>query len=104
MNTDFGRQSPKRTAPAPCTAFTADVWEEYAMGMRSEEDSASLEEHLLICSVCQDLLADADEYVQAVKAAADLLAAQHGEGKAPVTDSRTRRRLSKRAAAAATLA
>ncbi len=83
--------------------FAYQDWEEYAMGMRSEEDSTSLEEHLLICHDCQDLLADADAYIQAAKAAAALLAPQQGESK-PVTDSPTRRKLSKRAAAATTLA
>jgi len=54
--------------------FTAEVWEEYALGMRSEERCTALEEHLLICATCQDLLAKADEYIQVVKAAAGLLA------------------------------
>jgi predicted anti-sigma-YlaC factor YlaD len=76
--------------------FPQEVWEEYAMGMRSEEDCTSLEEHLLICSACQDMLAEADEYIQAVASAAVLFA--------PQDDYRTRRRLSKPMAAAATLA
>jgi uncharacterized C2H2 Zn-finger protein len=50
------------------------VWEDYALGMRSEEDRALLEEHLLICPACQDLLAEVDDYIQVVKAAAALLA------------------------------
>jgi anti-sigma factor RsiW len=44
-------------------------WEEYALGMLSDEDSKSLEEHLLICSACQDLLAEVDEYIRVVKTA-----------------------------------
>lgn len=83
--------------------FADKDWEEYALGMRSEEDCTSLEEHLLICLACQDLLADADAYIQAVKAAAALLAPQDDAAK-PVTDSPTRRKLSKQAAAATTLA
>jgi len=71
--------------------FPAEVWEKYALGMQSEEDCKSLEEHLLICSACQDLLADADEYIRVAKAAAALAAG-------------TRRRLSKPVAAATTLA
>jgi hypothetical protein len=74
------------------SCFPQEVWEEYAMGMRSEADCRSLEEHLLICFTCQDILAGADEYIQAIAAAAALFA------------SRTRRRLSKPMAAAATLA
>jgi predicted transcriptional regulator len=70
--------------------FSEQVIEEYALGMQSKGECTPLEEHLLICSACQDLLAEADEYIQAVKAAAALLAG------AP-------RRLSKPVAAAATL-
>ena len=68
--------------------FPAEAWEEYALGMPSEEDCTSMEEHLLICPVCQDLLAQADEYIEIAKAAL----------------ARTRRRLSKPVAVAATLA
>jgi hypothetical protein len=78
------------------SCFPQEVWEEYAMGMRSEADCTSLEEHLLICFTCQDILADADEYIQAIAAAAALFAVQGGSG--------TRRRLSKPMIAAATLA
>jgi hypothetical protein len=74
--------------------FPQEVWEEYSMGMRSEEDCTSLEEHLLICSTCQDTLADADEYIQAIASAAALFAPQDGP----------RTRLSKPMATAATLA
>jgi hypothetical protein len=68
--------------------FPAEAWEEYALGMPSEEDCTSMEEHLLICPACQDLLAQADEYIEIAKAAL----------------ARTRRRLSKPVAVAATLA
>jgi len=71
--------------------FPAEVWEEYALGMQSEEDCRSLEEHLLICSACQNLLADADEYIRVAKAAGSRAAG-------------ARRRLSKPMAAATTLA
>ena len=84
--------------------FTAEVLEEYALGIQSEEDCTSLEEHLLICSACQDLLAETDEYIQAVKTAAALLASQNGEGNAPVSSSSMRRRWSKPMATAETLA
>lgn len=57
MNTDFDRH------------FAADVWEKYALGMLPEKDCESLEEHLLICSKCQDLLAEADEYIHVMRAA-----------------------------------
>ncbi len=76
MNTGFDRH------------FSEQVIEEYALGMRSEEECTPLVEHLLICAACQDLLAEADEYVHVVKAAAVLL-------------SGTGRRLSKPVAAEA---
>ncbi len=49
--------------------FPESTWEAYSMGTLSEEDSAPLEEHLLICPACQDLLAEADEMVRVAKAA-----------------------------------
>jgi hypothetical protein len=70
--------------------FSEQVIEEYALGMQSKGECTPLEEHLLICSACRDVLADADEYILVMKAAAALLAA-------------TPRRLSKPVAAAATL-
>jgi hypothetical protein len=70
--------------------FAEEVWEEYALGMRPEEDCGALEEHLLICFACQNLLAEADKYIEAVRAAAAL------RGK--------RMRLSKPVMTAATLA
>ena len=50
--------------------FAEEVWEQYALGMRAEEDCRPLEEHLLICAACQNLLAEVDKYIEAVKAAA----------------------------------
>jgi hypothetical protein len=50
--------------------FSEEIWEQYAMGMQSEEDCAPLEEHLLLCPCCQDLLAQTDEYIRIAKAAA----------------------------------
>lgn len=57
MNAGFDRHFPER------------IWEAYSMGMLSEEDSRPLEEHLLLCSGCQDLLAQADDYIRVVQAA-----------------------------------
>jgi hypothetical protein len=64
--------------------FPPEVWEEYAMGVQSAE----MEEHVLICPACQELLAEADEYIRVAKAAL----------------SRTRRRLSKPVSSAIALA
>ena len=49
--------------------FPDDAWEKYALGMLSEGECGPMEEHLLICSPCQDSLAEADEYIRVVKAA-----------------------------------
>jgi Putative zinc-finger len=68
MNTSFDRHVPEQ------------VLEEYAMGMLSEKDCMPLEEHLLICSACQDLLAQTDEYIRVAKAAAALSAAEARAG------------------------
>jgi hypothetical protein len=57
MNAGFDRHYPER------------IWEAYSMGMLSEKDSRPLEEHLLLCPLCQDLLAEADEYIRVAKAA-----------------------------------
>ena len=67
--------------------FSTEVWEKYALGLLTEEDCTPVEEHLLICSVCQQLLAEADEYIRIAKAAL----------------SRTRKRLSKPVVAAVAL-
>lgn len=78
MNAGFGRHfTEERTwgRISLCALLTADMWEEYALGLRSENVCAVLEEHLLMCSACQDLLAKADEYIQVMKAAAAALAA-----------------------------
>jgi anti-sigma factor RsiW len=50
--------------------YPEEIWESYAMGVLSEEQSAPLEEHLLVCPACQDLLAELDEYLEAMRAAA----------------------------------
>ena len=50
-----------------------DVLEAYAMCKLSGPDVAHLEEHLLICPVCQTRLGAVDEYVRVAKAAAAAL-------------------------------
>ncbi|HOK47780.1 MAG TPA: zf-HC2 domain-containing protein [Bryobacteraceae bacterium] len=44
--------------------------EEYSRGTLSEEETESLEEHLLVCPDCQDRLAETDEFVGAMRDAA----------------------------------
>jgi len=80
--------------------FSYSVWEEYALGILSAEECVPVEEHLLVCTACQNLLADADEYIEIAKTA--LTRMTHGGSDRPaVSDHQTRRRLSKGAAAAA---
>lgn len=50
--------------------YPEEIWESYAMGMLSEEQSAPVEEHLFICPVCQDVLAELDQYLEAMRTAA----------------------------------
>jgi len=50
--------------------YPEEIWECYALGMLAEEQSAPLEEHLLICHVCQDVLAELDEYLEVMRTAA----------------------------------
>jgi predicted anti-sigma-YlaC factor YlaD len=49
--------------------FPEETWEAYSMGTLSGKDCQLVEEHLLICPACQDLLAEADETIQVAKAA-----------------------------------
>lgn len=48
-----------------------DLLERYAMGMLSDSETGPLEEHLLVCHECQDRLRAVDEYVAAIRAAAE---------------------------------
>jgi hypothetical protein len=49
-----------------------DVLEVYALGTLPEHECAPVEEHLLLCTVCQIRLEETDEYIQVVKTAAAL--------------------------------
>ena len=41
----------------------------YALGLMAEEESSEFEEHLLLCSDCQERLAENDAFVKAMQAA-----------------------------------
>ena len=47
-----------------------EILEEFSMDMLPEESCSLWEEHLLVCATCQDRVGEADEYIQAMKAAA----------------------------------
>ena len=46
-----------------------ELLERYSLGRLAEAESAVVEEHLLVCSECQDRLAEADEYTQVMRQA-----------------------------------
>jgi len=46
-----------------------DVLEKYALLQLSDAECVPLEEHLLVCPVCQTRLDELDDYIQVVKAA-----------------------------------
>jgi hypothetical protein len=55
---------------------TEQQLESYSLGTLPEGEIEPLEEHLLICQDCQDLLVEADEYVSAMRAAVQGLETQ----------------------------
>jgi len=52
------------------THISADLLERYSLHQLSEEQLAPVEEHLLLCPVCQQVLTEIDEFVAAMKIAA----------------------------------
>ena len=61
---------------SPTTHIQEELLERYSLGKLAEDESASLEEHLLICHSCQDRLAETDEFVRTIRAAVPKLAAK----------------------------
>ena len=53
------------------THFDEDRIEAYALGRLPQDETVGLEEHLLICSVCQERLERADDFVRAFRVAAN---------------------------------
>ena len=49
--------------------FPDDLLENYAMGKLSDQESEPVEEHLLLCSVCQERLDNLDDFIQVIKTA-----------------------------------
>jgi Putative zinc-finger len=54
-----------------------DVFENYAFDRLSEREAAHFEEHLLVCESCQSKFAEADEYIQVMKAATAAYVTEH---------------------------
>ena len=50
--------------------ISEELLEQYAFRRLTEQESAPVEEHLLICPTCQDRLKEVDDYIQVMKLAA----------------------------------
>ena len=60
----------KHSKPNGMTSHIDDeLLERYSLGRLAEAESAVVEEHLLVCTECQDRLAEADEYSQVIRQA-----------------------------------
>lgn len=75
--------------------ISEDILEQYALGRLSDDASAPVEEHLLVCPTCQDALQEADEYIRAIKAAVSSLEREAAGDSRFVRDFRIQQRLSK---------
>ena len=49
--------------------LTEEVLEEYCFDRLSAEMTGAVEEHLLVCSTCQELLRSLDEFIQLLRMA-----------------------------------
>jgi hypothetical protein len=58
-----------------------DILDEFVMEMLAEQECAFWEEHLLICSRCQDRVAEADEFICVMKSAAATFRTHRGLSK-----------------------
>jgi len=61
----------------PKTHPADEVFESYAFGRLSGRETADLEEHVLICEMCQSKLAQTDDYVRLMKAATLAYVTEH---------------------------
>jgi anti-sigma factor RsiW len=46
-----------------------DALEAYSMGRLAEAEAAPIEEHLLVCPLCQDRFAEWDTYIRSMQSA-----------------------------------
>lgn len=49
--------------------FPDDLLENYALQKLSGQESAAVEEHLLLCSVCQERLTELDDFIRVMRTA-----------------------------------
>lgn len=69
----LGTSGVGKTMPMSCIGShpSQDVLEEYIFRRLSEAGLATVEEHLLICQQCRDVLQELDDFVQAMKGCAE---------------------------------
>jgi anti-sigma factor RsiW len=53
-----------------------ETLEQYCLGRLSESETEPVEEHLLLCNLCQDTLTETEQFVTAVRSALDQLESQ----------------------------
>ena len=66
------------------THISDDVLERYALNQLAETACGSVEEHILICEICQARLQETDEYVALAKAAAAAERRRNLTGRGPI--------------------
>ena len=54
---------------AAACQYPDHLLESYAMGQLSDQESELVEDHLLLCSECQDRILVLDDFIQVMKAA-----------------------------------
>jgi anti-sigma factor RsiW len=64
--------------PNCCSSDQEEIAEWYVMSKLPGDDARAFEEHLLICPNCATAVEDAEEYVQAIRAAARRLRVARG--------------------------
>jgi hypothetical protein len=68
----------KKLTLIPKNHPTEDDFESYAFHRLSDTETANIEEHLLICELCQSKFAQTDEYIRLMKAATSEYVTEHG--------------------------
>ena len=65
------RVNTMRLHATPCPAKPEEVAEAYVMETLDTADAAAFDEHLLVCDKCLAIVEVTDEYVRAMRAAAE---------------------------------
>ena len=67
------RVNTMRLHATPCPAKPEEVAEGYVMDTLNAADAAAFDEHLLVCDACLAIVEATDEYVRAMREAAERL-------------------------------